>query len=173
MFALTSTALLLGFVLRAPNVPRTSLRGSPSPLFMAAGNEAISFPELDGKHVRVGIIRARWHAGIIDDLIDGAKASLKACGVDEDAIIETEVAGAFELPLAARYLALSGQVDAILPVGVLIKGMMAFWCLAHVFERLCGSANIAPLIGVRPPGTRSPSRMATCHSEATCQSHRD
>ena len=118
----TSSALLSGFVLRAPTAPQTARCGVP-PCAMAAGNEAIDFPELDGKDVRIGIISARWHDGIITSLIDGAKASLKECGVAEENIIETSVPGSFELPLAARYLALSGTVDAILPVGVLIKGM--------------------------------------------------
>jgi len=89
---------------------------------MAAGNDAVSFPELDGADVKVGIIKARWHDGIIGSLTDGAKAALIECGVKEENIIETEVPGSFELPLASRYLALSGTVDAILPVGVLIKG---------------------------------------------------
>lgn len=89
---------------------------------MAAGNDAVSFGELDGKEVRVGILRARWHGDIIDSLVDGAIGALKECGVDEDNIVMNEVPGSFELPLATRYLALSGQCDVILPIGVLIKG---------------------------------------------------
>lgn len=89
---------------------------------MAAGNEAIDFPELDGKEVRVGIITARWHADIIDNLVAGVKASLAECGVEADNIIVSEVPGSFELPLATRLLAMSGTVDAIIPMGVLIKG---------------------------------------------------
>merc|ERR1712087_169767 len=46
----------------------------------------------------------------------------KACGVQDENIFETEVPGAYELPLAARFLALSGTVDAIITTGVLIKG---------------------------------------------------
>ena len=42
--------------------------------------------------------------------------------VAEENVILNEVPGSFELPLACRYLALSGTVDAIIPVGVLIKG---------------------------------------------------
>ena len=40
----------------------------------------------------------------------------------DENIFETEVPGSFELPLAARFLALSGTVDAIVTAGVLIKG---------------------------------------------------
>lgn len=117
-----SSPLLTGFAVRTPHAPHAARAGAASTPVMAAGNDAISFPTLDGSEVRVGIIRARWHNEIIDSLIDGAKASFKESGVPDDAVIEYEVPGSFELPLAARYMALSGQVDAILPVGVLIKG---------------------------------------------------
>lgn len=89
---------------------------------MASGNEAISFPELDGAEVRVGIIKARWHEEIGDELVSGVKKSLTDCGVKADNIIESEVPGSFELPLATRFLALSGTVDVIVPIGLLIKG---------------------------------------------------
>ena len=52
----------------------------------------------------------------------GIRTALKECKVEEDNIFETEVAGAFELPLAAKFLAMSGTVDAIVCTGVLIKG---------------------------------------------------
>jgi hypothetical protein len=42
--------------------------------------------------------------------------------VKEENIFETSVPGSYELPLAARFLALSGTVDAIVCAGVLIKG---------------------------------------------------
>jgi len=86
---------------------------------MAGG---VDFPDLDGSELRIGIIKARWHEEATNSLVDGIKASLKECQVDEENIIESEVPGSFELPLAARLLALSGQVDAIIPVGVLVKG---------------------------------------------------
>ena len=44
------------------------------------------------------------------------------CNVKEENIFETEVPGSFELPLAAKFLALSGTVDAVICAGVLIKG---------------------------------------------------
>merc|ERR1719453_1755542 len=104
---------------RLPVAPAARLAASPR---MATGNDAIAFPELDGSEVRVGIITARWHDGIISSLSDGAKAALAECGVKEENIFESTVPGSFELPLATRLLALSGTVDAILPIGVLIKG---------------------------------------------------
>lgn len=61
--------------------------------------------------------------------------------MEEDNIFETEVPGAFELPLAARFLALTGTVDAIVCAGVLIKGEVStiisvLHCSAFYFTRL-------------------------------------
>jgi hypothetical protein len=55
-------------------------------------------------------------------LVTGCREALKECNVKDENIFETTVPGSFELPLAARFLALSGTVDAIVAAGVLIKG---------------------------------------------------
>jgi 6,7-dimethyl-8-ribityllumazine synthase len=72
--------------------------------------------------VRVGIIRTRWNDEYVSALVKNARTALLECNVTESNIFETQVPGAFELPLAARFLALSGTVDAIICAGVLIKG---------------------------------------------------
>lgn len=72
--------------------------------------------------MRVGIIRTRWNDKHVTNLVNGAKDALKECGVTEENTFETEVPGAFELPLAAKFLAMSGTVDAVITCGVLIKG---------------------------------------------------
>lgn len=77
---------------------------------------------MDGEGIRIGIIRTRWNKEYVDKLVDGAKEALKEVGVKDDDIFVTEVPGAFELPMAARFLAMSGTVDAIITTGVLIKG---------------------------------------------------
>lgn len=98
------------------------LRGRRVNAAMAKGNDAVDFPDLDGTDVRIGIVRARWHKETGDRLVEGVKKSLKECNVPEENIVEYEVPGSFELPLAARFMALSGKVDAIVPIGTLIKG---------------------------------------------------
>ena len=119
----TSAALLSGFALNTPSAPLARSRVAPQRVAMAAGNEAVTFGDLDGSEMRVGIISTRWHEETVDALVGGAKkAMMDECGVKEENIFLTSVPGAFELPLASRYLALSGTVDAIIPVGVLIKG---------------------------------------------------
>jgi 6,7-dimethyl-8-ribityllumazine synthase len=113
-------AALLGF---SPGLtPRTQAMWRAPAARMAKGSEAIAFPELDGADLRVGIIRARWHEKTGDNLVSGIRAALSECSVPEENVFITEVPGAFELPLASRFLALSQTVDVIVPVGVLIKG---------------------------------------------------
>jgi 6,7-dimethyl-8-ribityllumazine synthase len=77
---------------------------------------------MDGSQMRIGIIRTRWNNEHVMNLNDGCKQALKDCKVDEANVFETLVPGSYELPLAARFLALSGTVDAIVCIGVLIKG---------------------------------------------------
>ena len=72
--------------------------------------------------MRIGIIRTRWNKENVDNLVKGCRKALTECKVKEENIFETEVPGSYELPLAARFLALSGTVDAIVTAGVLIKG---------------------------------------------------
>lgn len=91
-------------------------------LHCQAAESEVSFADLDGSDVRIGIIRTRWNDEHVSNLVDGAKKALAECKVEEDNIFETEVPGSFELPLAAKFLAMSGTVDAVICAGVLIKG---------------------------------------------------
>jgi 6,7-dimethyl-8-ribityllumazine synthase len=88
---------------------------------MAADSE-VTFGQLDGKTVRIGIIRTRWNEEYVSALVTGVRSSLKECNVTDENIFETTVPGSFELPYAAKLLAMSGTVDAIICAGVLIKG---------------------------------------------------
>ena len=72
--------------------------------------------------MRIGIIRNRWNDEYVSNLVTGVREGLAECKVGTESIFETNVPGCFELPMAARFLAMSGTVDAIVCVGVLIKG---------------------------------------------------
>ncbi len=79
----------------------------------------------DGKHLRVAIVASRFNETIVRSLVDGALDCLRRHGVNEDEISLAWVPGAFEAPLAARRFAASGDVDAVVCVGVVIKGETA------------------------------------------------
>eukprot|EP01041_Mallomonas_annulata_P006681 gene6681-13536_t len=85
--------------------------------------EAAAFASsLNGSDVRVGIIMARWNEDIIKNLYKGVNESLIECGVKQSNIFTTYVPGSFELPITARFLAMSKRVDVIICMGCLIKG---------------------------------------------------
>jgi len=94
----------------------------PSSSVLKGAESEVSFDDLDGSDIRIGIIRTRWNDEHVTNLVDGCKKALKECNVKEENIFETSIPGAYELPLSARFLALSGTVDAIVTAGVLIKG---------------------------------------------------
>ncbi|KAF6002266.1 hypothetical protein CCYA_CCYA11G3039 [Cyanidiococcus yangmingshanensis] len=77
---------------------------------------------LDGSELRVGVIRSRWNEEITASLLEGAKKTLKECKVAPDNVVELEVPGAFELPLAARLMIETQRVDSVICLGCLIKG---------------------------------------------------
>ena len=90
---------------------------------MASGDTRALGPGADvGTGLRVGLVRSRWNAEIVDRLADGARRGLTGTGVLESDIVEVSVPGSFEIPFAARVLAGSGQVDAVVCVGMVLRG---------------------------------------------------
>lgn len=90
---------------------------------MAEGTARAATPEgIDGAGLRVGVVRARWNAHIVDRLAQGVERGLKALGVAADDVIDVPVPGSFEIPFGARALATSGRVDAVICIGAVIRG---------------------------------------------------
>ncbi|HEY5649770.1 MAG TPA: 6,7-dimethyl-8-ribityllumazine synthase [Nitrospiria bacterium] len=75
-----------------------------------------------GSGRRIGIIVSKFNEPVTGKLLEGALGSLKNCGVDERDILVVKVPGAFEIPLAAHRLALSGKFDGLLCLGAVIQG---------------------------------------------------
>jgi 6,7-dimethyl-8-ribityllumazine synthase len=76
----------------------------------------------DGRGLRVGLVVSRFNDAVTTRLRAGAMEALRLAGVLSHALEQLDVPGAFELPLAARTLALSGRVDAIVCLGCVIRG---------------------------------------------------
>ncbi len=73
--------------------------------------------DLSAAGMRFGIVVARWNAVITDRLLQGALDALLRSGAKRDEIKIVRVPGAWEIPAAARLLAESKQVDAIVTLG--------------------------------------------------------
>lgn len=69
-----------------------------------------------------GIVTAAWNQDITGALYEGCKNTLLEHGCSEEQIHSIWVPGTFELPTAARLLAQSKKVDAIICLGCVIKG---------------------------------------------------
>jgi len=90
---------------------------------MTAGDKGAAAPEgLDGTGLRVGVVRARWNAHIVDRLAEGVGRGLAGLGVRPGDVVDVTVPGSFELPMGARILATSGRVDAVICLGCVIRG---------------------------------------------------
>lgn len=90
---------------------------------MISGDKGADAPAgLDGGGLRIGVVRARWNSHIVDRLADGVSRGLSKLNVDAASIVEVAVPGSFELPMGARMLATSGQVDAVICLGSVIRG---------------------------------------------------
>jgi 6,7-dimethyl-8-ribityllumazine synthase len=77
---------------------------------------------LRGDGMRIAVACSRFNDLITERLLAGARDGLVRHGVDEDSITVVWAPGAFELPLVARQLAASGEYDAIITVGAVIRG---------------------------------------------------
>jgi 6,7-dimethyl-8-ribityllumazine synthase len=77
---------------------------------------------LSAKGFRFAIVASRWNDAIVSRLIEGARAALVELSADNDAVQVFRVPGAFEIPLCALKAAESGKFDALICLGVIIRG---------------------------------------------------
>jgi 6,7-dimethyl-8-ribityllumazine synthase len=103
--------------------------------------------DLDGRGVRVGIVRARWNRQIVDRLVEGVRRGLRRVNVIDEDVVEISVPGSFEIPFGARVLATSGAVDAVVCIGVVIRGETTHYDLV-ARECAAGVQQVQLAVGV-------------------------
>lgn len=77
---------------------------------------------LNAEGFRFAIVVSRWNDFLTSKLVDGALDALESLGADENAIEIFKVPGSFELPLTSLKVAESGNFDAVIAIGVVIRG---------------------------------------------------
>jgi 6,7-dimethyl-8-ribityllumazine synthase len=77
---------------------------------------------LRGDGMRVAVVTSRFNDLVTDRLLAGCLDGLAAHGVDPASVTQASVPGALELPLAAQRLAASGDHDAVICLGAVIRG---------------------------------------------------
>lgn len=112
------------FGCRAARFPAASAGASPAPLPLSpVADGTVSFPsDLDGSALRVGIVSARWRSDLTGPMVADVVRGLCERSVKEENIVQMEVPGCGELPVAARLMMASQKVDVVVAVGVLIDG---------------------------------------------------
>lgn len=78
--------------------------------------------QLIGTDLKIGIVVGRFNEFINSKLLDGALDGLKRHGVDEDNIDIAWVPGAFEVPFIAQQMVKTGNYDAVIGLGTVIRG---------------------------------------------------
>ena len=71
---------------------------------------------------KIGIVAARFNEFIVSKLVSGAEDALLRHSVNPDDISVAWVPGAFEIPVVAKKMAMSGKYDAVICLGAVIRG---------------------------------------------------
>jgi 6,7-dimethyl-8-ribityllumazine synthase len=85
-------------------------------------DSATTKPLSGGAGLRFAIVYSRFNDAITEQLRDGARRALGEAGARGDDIEVVSVPGAFEIPQAARCVAETGQFDAVVCLGCVIRG---------------------------------------------------
>ncbi|HDC3760035.1 TPA: 6,7-dimethyl-8-ribityllumazine synthase [Staphylococcus aureus] len=109
--------------------------------------------KLIGKDLKVAIVVSRFNDFITGRLLEGAKDTLIRHDVNEDNIDVEFVPGAFEIPLVAKKLASSGNYDAIITLGCVIRGATSHYdyvCneVAKGVSKVNDQTNVPVIFGI-------------------------
>jgi len=83
--------------------------------------------DLSAEGMKFAIVVARWNAVITDRLLEGALDCLYRSGARKDEVHVVRVPGAWEIPSAARKIAETKLVDAVITLGLLLRGETAHY----------------------------------------------
>ena len=99
--------------------------------------------KLKAKGFRFAIVASRWNDALVSRLIAGALEALEELSAEVKAIEVFRVPGAFEIPLCALKAAESGKFDAVICLGVIIRGQTPhFEYIASEVARGIGEASM-------------------------------
>ncbi|MBW2235377.1 MAG: 6,7-dimethyl-8-ribityllumazine synthase [Deltaproteobacteria bacterium] len=110
----------------------------------------------DASGRRFAVVVSRFNHLICARLLEGCLDELRARGAEADDIHVAWVPGAFEIPLAARTLAASGRYDAVVTLGVVIRGGTPH------FDYVCRAATDGVLQASRETGVPVTFGVLTC-----------
>jgi 6,7-dimethyl-8-ribityllumazine synthase len=113
---------------------------------------------MSGGGRRFGIVASRFNSRLGDLLVAGAVDCLRRHGVEPGDLHLVSVPGAWEIPPALEELAVAGKLDALVAIGVVIRGETPH------FDYLCAQATR----GIAAVGERH--RLPVGYGLLTCDS---
>jgi 6,7-dimethyl-8-ribityllumazine synthase len=121
-----------------PDALPTASDNDDQPLKSAPGSGGAN-----AKGFRFALVASRWNDSIVSRLIAGARDALDELGAEEKDIQVFRVPGSFEIPLCAFKAAESGKFDAVICLGVIIRGETPhFEFIASETARGIGEASL-------------------------------
>jgi 6,7-dimethyl-8-ribityllumazine synthase len=124
-------------------------------------------PNLNGRDRRVAVVVSRFNGEIGEGLLRSALRALSEAGVSNDNTKIVSVPGALETPLALQRLAQSGDFDALVALGAVIRGeTYHFEIVAN--ESAAGLSSVQLEFGI-PIGNG----ILTCDTEAQARARMD
>lgn len=103
------------------------------------------------------VIASQWHEAVMDGLLDGARRALRDAGVAD--VTELRVPGVFELPVAAARVTTDRAVDAVVALGVVIRGGTPH------FDYVCQAATSGLTLVAQRTGVPVGFGVLTCDNE--------
>jgi 6,7-dimethyl-8-ribityllumazine synthase len=97
----------------------------------------------DGRGLKVAIVVSRFNDFITLRLLEGARDALLRHGVEAGDVVVAWVPGAVEIPLVAKKLAASGNYDAVIALGAVIRGATSHY--DHVCSMVASGVAAASL----------------------------
>ena len=91
--------------------------------------------DLQADNLKIAFVVARFNEFICEHLLEGALDSFVRHGGNKDNVTVIRVPGAFELPLAAKRIAMNGKNDAVVCLGAVIRGETSH------YDYVCANAS--------------------------------
>ena len=120
-----------------------------------------------GEGLRIGIVRARFNDAITSKLAETCLAELQALGVGERDIKHVSVPGALEVPIALKAMADSGDFDALVALGCIIRGE------TYHFELVANESGAAVTRVAIDHGIAIANAILTCDTPAQAEERAD
>ena len=108
---------------------------------------------LEARGMKIGIVVSRFNSFLTEQLVKGATDAFVRLGGDEKNLVLVRVPGAYEIPLAAKTLASSKKIDAVVALGAVVQGATAHADLinettARAFNQISLETGVPVLDGV-------------------------